>query len=529
MSICTHHPPSSEGNEASSAPTNWTAATLQYPNVEELPSFIARSKEAAQPHSVRHHVNPALLQGKRLVYNTVHRHLQTADTEPLRMIISGTAGTGKSYLIHCLRGLLQDQVRVAAFNVEGVTLHSFLHLPTHGDFKNLEGEKLHHLQQNLMGVHYIIVDEVSMVGRKLLGQVDQRLRQAFPYRAQEVLGGCSCLLVGDFGQLPPVMDLPIYTCLSKSAISDLGRTTYQMFSSGVTLTQVMRQNGHNNDQVCFRELLLHMRDGTVTTEDWELLMTRCLSRVPNDFTDALHLHPTVQAVTEHNLAKLQGSGQPIAIIKAVHGGPNASKASSDDASGLDPVINLAHGTRVMLNSNLWVDTGLVNGAMGTVKAICYQSGGPPDLPVAVIVKFDCYSGPALHDCSVPIVPLRRTWLHSGTACSRLQLPLKLAWAVTIHKTQGLTLDKVVIDIGKKEFSAGLTFVAYSRVRHLSDLAFARAFDYQRLSNLANSQQPTPDTAQARGYQTMPHGRSHTPINSTIHWIPIYHNCFTTTI
>ena len=286
------------------------------------------------------------------------------------------------------------------------------------------------------------------------------------------------------------MDLPLYTSVSRSAISDLGRTTYQMYSSAVTLTQVMRQNGQDTSQVRFRDLLLHLRDGSVTTTDWKLLMTRCLSRItnPDDFKDALHLHPTVEAVAEHNLAKLQSNGQPITIIKAVHTGPNASKASSDNASGLEPVISLALGTRIMLNSNLWVEAGLVNGAMGTVKAICYQSEAPPNLPIAVMVKFDYYySGSTLHDNSVPIIPLRRTWLHSGTACSRLQLPFKLAWAVTIHKAQGLTLDKVVVDIGKKEFSTGLMFVACSRVRHLSDLAFAHAFDYQRLSNLANSQ------------------------------------------
>ena len=407
--------------------------------------------------------------------------------------MSGTAGTGKSYLIHCLRGLLQDQVRVvaptgvAAFNVEGVTLHSFLHLPVRGDFKNLQGERVQRMQQDLAGVNYLIIDKISMVGRKLLGQIDQRLRQAFPHRAQEVLGGCSCLLVGDFGQLSPVMDQPLYTCQLKTAISDLGRTTYQMFHSAVTLTQAMRQNGDNSSQVRFRELL-HLRDGTVTIADWELLMTRCLSRVSaaDDFRDALRLYPTVEAVAEYNLAKLQSCGQPVAVIKAIHSGPGAAKASSDDASGLEPTISIAHGARVMLNSNLWVDVGLVNGAMGTVLSICYQSRGPPDLLLAVMVRFDSYSGPALHDCSVPIIPLRRTWFHNGATCSRLQLPLKLAWAVTIHKAQGLTLDKVVVDVGKKEFSTGLTFVACSRVRYLSDLAFVQPFDYQRLSNLANS-------------------------------------------
>ena len=107
-------------------------------------------------------------------------------------------------------------------------------------------------------------------------------------------------------------------------------------------------------------------------------------------------------------------------IKAIHTGPNASKASSEDAGGLEPIICLAHGTCVMLTANLWVNMGLVNGAMGTVVAICYSNGGTPShLPVAVMVWFDSYQSPTLPDSTVPITPLRRTWSASGASCSRL--------------------------------------------------------------------------------------------------------------
>ena len=481
-------------NTDSQQDIDWTLASQSYPNLEEAPSFISQQRQVAGEHVFTTSADPQNLQGKQLqVYTAVQQHHNAVP--PLRMIVSGTAGTGKSYLIHCLRLLLQHQLRVAAptgvaaFNVDGCTLHSLLSLPTKGDFKDLEGERLNKLQQSFTDIKYIIIDEMSMVGRKSLGQVDRRLRQAFPHRGQEVFGGCSCLLFGDFGQLPPVMDLPLYTTDSRSELSDQGRAAYQQFNQAVVLDQVMRQAGQDHEQVLFRDILLRLRDAKVTIADWKYLMmqTPTLVQDLSPFANALHLHPTVEAVVEHNVTQLRASNQPIATIKAVHTGANASKAPADDAGGLEAVICLARSARVMLTSNFWVDVGLVNGAMGTIHAICYRSGGPPDLPISVMVHFDNYSGPTLHNGTVPITPLRRTWSSSGGHCSRLQLPLKLAWAVTIHKSQGLTLDNVVIDVGKREFSSGLTFVACSRVRQLKDLLFTPPFPFQRLANLANSQ------------------------------------------
>ena len=86
-------------------------------------------------------------------------------------------------------------------------------------------------------------------------------------------------------------------------------------------------------------------------EDWELLMTRCLSRIPNalHFENIVHLCPTVEAVAEHNIGKLiKNNRQLIVIIKAVHSGPNAAKATLDDAGGLEPVIIIANSARVMV-------------------------------------------------------------------------------------------------------------------------------------------------------------------------------------
>ena len=304
-----------------------------------------------------------------------------------------------------------------------------------------------------------------------------------------MLGGCSCLLIGDWGQLPPVMDLPLYSNVSRTELSDLGSTTNHMFHCAIVLEQVMRQAGKDADQEVFRNLLLRLRNAESTLEDWKCLMRQTPAQVRDvtPFSGAIYLYPSTKAVAEHNVSKLRASGQPVAVLKAIHSGPGASKASPDDAGGLEPAICIAHGARVMLTSNLWVDVGLVNGAIGTIVTICYEEGQcPPDLPVAVTVLFDTYKGPTLSDGTVPITPLRRTWFTTTHPCSRLQLPLKLAWAITIHKAQGLTLERVVIDIGKKEFSTGLTFVACSRVRHITDLLFVPPFAFQRLSNLSKS-------------------------------------------
>ena len=140
---------------------NWSLPAQSYANLEEMPSFIAQQRSSAPNQAFTTSADSQNLQGKQLdPYSVVLRHTQSADPEPLRMIVSGTAGTGKSYLIHCLRLLLGDHVRVAAptgvaaFNIDGYTLHSLLSLPTKGDFKDLEGERLHRMQQTLSAMKY---------------------------------------------------------------------------------------------------------------------------------------------------------------------------------------------------------------------------------------------------------------------------------------------------------------------------------------------------------------------------------------
>ena len=173
MLLCSNLQQSTEEQEETQQSTVWTAAAQLYPNLQEAPCFITHAKENAQLQVPTSTADPERLQGKqRLVYDAVHSHMQAEHPDPLRMIVSGTAGTGKSFLIHCLKALLLDCLHVmaptgvAAFNVRGVTLHSLLHLPTRGEFKTLEGEQLQQLQHSFSGVDYLVIDEMSMLGRK---------------------------------------------------------------------------------------------------------------------------------------------------------------------------------------------------------------------------------------------------------------------------------------------------------------------------------------------------------------------------
>ena len=131
--------------------------------------------------------------------------------------------------------------------------------------------------------------------------------------------------------------------------------------------------------------------------------------------------------------------QPIARINARHSSEAAKKASADEMSGLEPVVFLAKGAHIMLTMNLWTDVGLCNGATGIVVDFIYATNQqPPDLPIAVIVKFDDYTGPSIstkiHQW-VPICPITITSNTLGNVNERQQLPLKLAWAMTIHKVR----------------------------------------------------------------------------------------------
>lgn len=321
---------------------------------------------------------------------------------------------------------------------------------------------------------------------RMLRAMNLRLQQA-KSDYENPFGNVFLYLIGDIKQLPPVMDAAFYTPVNRlvSATSE-GRALFDSFQQAFFLSVSQRQSG---DQKTFREVLDRLSFGETTDADHRFLMARRSSNVPEygvGWKDVLRLSPYTASVAEYNEAKLLSLKVPIARIQANSNNETAKSAPSDCAQGLEDAIRLAKGARVMLRHNLWTTKGLVNGALGTVVDILYDFGTKPpqDMPVAVIVQFDAYDGPFLRGTNLlPILPLTRSFVYKGVSCTRTQFPLSLSWATTIHKSQGITMDRVVVDIGDKEIGCGCTYVALTRVRALEGLVFHPPKDLQRFRNL----------------------------------------------
>ena len=130
---------------------------------------------------------------------------------------------------------------------------------------------------------------------------------------------------------------------------------------------------------------------------------------------------------------------------------------------------------MVLTTNIWKEAGLTNGAKGTVKHIIYEPNAKPpkSLPVCVIVSFEQYKGPwykGLENC-YPIIPINFPWMEGSATVSRTMLPLSMGYAISIHNSQGRSMDNLIVNIGSNEFANGLTYTALSRIRKFENLFF----------------------------------------------------------
>ena len=207
VSFCTDH--------IDSMRSTYSTAQLQ-----TMPFWLENIKSSAMERSNRSNsIDISKFNRKQsIAYNMILRHYQNNYVHPISLIITGQGGSGKSFLINAFRELLQETCVVCSYfgiashNIEGVTLHSLLSLPIRGLYqRDLTGRALTQLQERLHNKKYIIIDEFSVIGQKMLGWIDKRLRQASGI-LDVVFGGFSWILVGDIAQLPPVNDKPLFHC-----------------------------------------------------------------------------------------------------------------------------------------------------------------------------------------------------------------------------------------------------------------------------------------------------------------------------
>lgn len=380
--------------------------------------------------------------------------------EGRNLCLSGAAGVGKSYLINVLFAFLQEHkvsaartatTGVAAFNVGGQTIHSWAGL-------GLAEEDAEHLivmirkkakvKERMKAATILFIDEVSMCKADLLDKLNLVL-QAIRYDMAP-FGGLQICASADFLQLPPVWKGDEIKQFAFDA-----RSWREAGIQTVVLKEVVRQSDS-----AFIHLLNAIRIGNI--KDLSLLSSRIDASFPKDGIEPVRLFCRNVDVDRFNKERLEQIPVPVKTYVSIDSGQPYHIDSFNKNCPAPARLDLKIGAQVMLLCNLDTEAGYVNGSIGVITAF-----GPP----GVTVKFK----------SGTIIVAHNTWemkeqeadlsgkLRYKSVASRTQIPLRCCWAVTIHKAQGSTLDRAIVDITDAP-SEGQVYVALSRVRDLDSLS-----------------------------------------------------------
>ena len=391
----------------------------------------------------------------------------------------------------------------AAYNINGSTIHSAFALPLQStQYLPLSSEKLAKLRSKYSSLTVLIIDEISMVGTKLFSFIHQRLQEIKDTRsANSVFGNVCILAVGDFYQLPPVMQKYIFQEISNEPYASLGSHLWKDNFEILELNTVVRQC---NDKA-FANILNRLRRNKLTQEDKTILSSRqILYNIHcDDYSkDVLHVFSTNSNKDEHNMAILSTNGNRLLQIKANEKHRILKKSDNTNQVRVKPgnLVEMLHikiGARVMLCMNVDVEDGLCNSTLGTLV----ETEEDPDTKQtqALWIQFDdptvgfisrrTYQS-VKHKNATRIVKQEAYDTGKSSAnlqISRIQFPVVLAYATTIHKVQGMTCEKIVVSLDGFSL-AGMAYVALSRVRTLNGL-YLLSFDSQkvRCSKLVESE------------------------------------------
>lgn len=387
------------------------------------------------------------------------------ETTREHIFVTGRAGTGKSTLLNHISWNTSKQIvicaptGVAALNVGGQTIHSLFRLPI-GVIADHEIEQSRELIKLLNTIETLVIDEVSMVNADLLDAIDRSLRQA-RHKPFESFGGVQIVLFGDPYQLAPVPG----DADERAYFADQYRSMW-FFDAKVweaaDLTIYELTTIHRQHEEEFKFMLNAVRHGSVTAEIAARLNDTGARPAPTDGAITLATtNATVNRINATELARLPGR---VLTAKAEVTGEFGGRAYPADES-----LELKVGAQVMFLRN---DTGgdggqrWVNGSVGTVTKIAST----------VFVELD-----GIEYEVEPVVWEKYKYSYSAVTrelkkdivAEFTQFPLRLAWAVTIHKSQGKTYDRALVDLGQRSFAPGQTYVALSRISSLDGLYLSR--------------------------------------------------------
>lgn len=394
----------------------------------------------------------------------------------ISLFLTGKAGTGKTtFLKHIQNTSIKKMVvvaptGVAAINAGGVTMHSFFQLPflpfvkdaNHGfgqiecvnrytHFKNVKfnKEKIELLNE----LDLLIIDEVSMLRADMLDCIDETLKY---YRRNQIpFGGVQLLFIGDMFQLPPVTSDNEWSLLSKYYKSPFffSSEAYQKLNPAhIELSKIYRQKEEK-----FINLLNNIRHNNMDEYDFELLQERFdpdAARYQDGLITLTTHNRTADSINQQKLAELEQ--ESIVFEGEINGDFNEKSLPAEKS------LELKEGAQVMFIKND-IEKRYFNGKLAKIKSIAKDE---------IIVEFE--SGNQLKIEKEVWKNIRYNLNRDENVIEEVeigsfkQFPIRLAWAITIHKSQGLTFDRLAIDAGAS-FAAGQVYVALSRCRTFDGL------------------------------------------------------------
>jgi len=370
------------------------------------------------------------------------------------VLISGPAGTGKSTILNALsskfgRGLsVTASTGIAALNVGGATLHTFAGLgiaEEAPEFLVAKVRKNRGAVRRIRSCVILVIEEISMISAELFDKVSfvfSKIRND-----RRPFGGVQVVLFGDFLQLPPVNKR------KREDDPDVGfafeaRAWRQLDIKTILLKKVYRQK----DQA-FADALNDMRLGEVDSPRMQIIYERNSTVPPSDGVRPVIIDTTNAAVDYLNAAELNKIPEKPQSYHAIDEGESYWREKLDKDCLAPKCLTVKTGAQVMLLKNVDLGQGLANGSLGEVISTS---------PVSVTVKFT--NGITWE------VEREKFEISNGDSvlASRNQIPLRLAYAITAHKVQGMTLDRVFCRL-HRAFECGQAYVAISRVRSIDGL------------------------------------------------------------